>query len=368
MRGRIGFAILTVAVAAATGAALLWWNPWVQDRVIAWGIRQQLDRGTDFSLDDKAMRVLLCGTGTPMPNRSAAKACVAVAAGGRLFVFDIGPKASENLAIWRIPVEQVEAVFLTHYHSDHIGDLGEFNTQSWAQGRRTPLAVYGPPGVDEVVGGFQQAYALDQGYRHAHHDHGKGTLPLDAGRMEARTVTLPAQADARGVQAVRVYERDGVVITAFGVDHRPVDPAVGYRIEYGGRAVAISGDTRYFPPLAAAAEGVDVLLHEVQSAALMGAVIEAAREKGQGQLADVLGDTGHYHTRPAEAAQIANMAKARLLVFTHFSPPLFNALIERAFMRGVDEVRPDGWRAGRDGLVIDLPVNSDMVATRQIDR
>ena len=115
------------------------------------------------------MRVVLCGTGNPLPDRERAAACTAIFAGGNMYLVDIGPGSWKNLALWRVPPAKLAAIMLTHFHSDHIGDLGEINIETWANGRDHPLRVYGPPGVDQVVNGFAQAYSLDEGYRIAHH-------------------------------------------------------------------------------------------------------------------------------------------------------------------------------------------------------
>ena len=85
--------------------------------------------------------------------------------------------------LWRVPLQNIAGVFLTHFHSDHIGELGEIRLQTWVAGRKTPLKVYGPPGVEQVVAGFNQAYALDDGYRTEHH--GAAMLPPDAVAMVA---------------------------------------------------------------------------------------------------------------------------------------------------------------------------------------
>ena len=100
---------------------------------------------------------------------------MAVQAGGSLYLVDIGPEATENLQTWRMPLATAKAVFLTHLHSDHIGEVGEFNMQSWVAGRPAPLAVVGPPGVEKLAAGFNEAYEIDHGFRHAQiHHHLKG--------------------------------------------------------------------------------------------------------------------------------------------------------------------------------------------------
>jgi ribonuclease Z len=212
-----------LAAVAAAVLGLLGCQDWL-DGMVEGRIRDGL-RGerTDW-LDDGALHLVLCGTGTPLPAADRAGPCAAVLAGGRFFLVDVGPGSHENLQLWRLPRSQLSGVLLTHFHSDHIGELGEVVFQSWTAGRAQPLDVYGPPGVARVVRGFDTAYALDRGYRVAHH--GEQAMPAAAGRAVARTFQVSDR-------PISIYERDGLRIRAFAVDHDPVAPAVGYRFEYG---------------------------------------------------------------------------------------------------------------------------------------
>ncbi|MBN9495069.1 MBL fold metallo-hydrolase, partial [bacterium] len=205
------------------------------------------------------------GPSGPLPVRDRAKPCVAIQAAGSLYLVDIGPEATENLQLWRMPLADARAVFVTHLHSDHIGDLGEFNMQSWVAGRSAPLAVVGPAGTDRLAAGLHRAYGPDHQFRHAHHEHGDVKFPLAAGELRAQVVTLPAKADDHGVRSRQVWSRDGLVVTAIAVEHSPASPAFAYRFDYKGRSVVVSGDTIKWPPLAQAAKGADVLIHEAQN-------------------------------------------------------------------------------------------------------
>src|SRR5262249_12760467 len=186
-----------------------------------------------------------------------AGACTAIFAGGPLWIVDTGPGSWRTLALRRIRGEAIGAVFYTHLHSDHIGELGEFNLQTWVAGRPGPLRVYGPDGVAELVRGFSEAYAADTRFRIAHP--GEALLPPDRAAMVAMPVRL------EGGDATRVLDEDGVVVTAFAVAHDPVKPAFGYRFDYRGRSVVVSGDTRPSPNLVVQARGADVLVHEAQA-------------------------------------------------------------------------------------------------------
>jgi ribonuclease Z len=153
----------------ATAVVLLLQVPAVQDQLVKRAITQQMSSVPDDLFTDDALRVTLCGSAAPMPIKGRAAACVMVIAGGKFYIVDTGNRSTNNLGLWRIPSKRVGAVLLTHFHSDHIGDLGEFNMMTWAQGRDVPLTVFGPEGVAQVVEGFSQAYALDSLYRTEHH-------------------------------------------------------------------------------------------------------------------------------------------------------------------------------------------------------
>jgi len=298
------------------------------------------------------LSALMCGTGSPLPDINRASACTIVATGKRLYVVDAGLASVRNLLLWRVPLRQVDGVLLTHFHSDHIAELGELRLQTWAAGRRTPLKIYGPPGVEDVVDGFNRAYSHDADYRTLHH--GEDFLPREDVDMVAMPIAMT------GATAT-VLERDGLKITAIRVHHDPVKPAYGYRFDYAGRSVVVSGDTAPYAPLAQAARGADVLVHEAQSNALVGILEQAMAQAGRNRVAKILHDIPFYHSDPVDAARIANQAQVKLLVFSHINPPLPNGIAERAFLRGVSDVRPDGWVLAHDGLLIRLPGHSNAI-------
>lgn len=153
-------------------------------------------------------------------------------------------------------------------------------------GRNEPLRSLGPAGVDRVVRGFNEVLALDSGFRVAHH--GAELLHPELGVMHAET-TVP------GV----VVEHEGLAVTAFTVDHEPVVPAVGYRFDYRGRAVVVSGDTVVTDGLEAAARGADLLLHDVLSLRMVATLQAAAGEAGASRQAGIFGDITTYHAHAA---------------------------------------------------------------------
>jgi len=303
-------------------------------------------------LDDGALHVVICGSGSPLPSAERAGPCTAVIAGGRMFLIDVGPGSTENLRLWGLPLGNLAGVLLTHFHSDHIGELGEVTFSSWTGGRAEPLDVYGPDGVERVVAGFQAAYELDVSYRVAHH--GADLLPSDGGKAAAHPIELTEDASSRVV-----YDEDGLKIMAFLVEHEPISPAIGYRIDYGGRSVVVSGDTIRSANLEAASQGVDVLVHEVLSEALIGGAAQALASAGNERTATMLRDTLDYHTFPADVHALAADAKVELLVLSHLVPPLPAAQAESVFMRGRAEDAPNEAVVAVDGMHIALPSNSD---------
>jgi ribonuclease Z len=356
---RILWALLAFAVAAAGAVGLVLWSPRVQDAIVSRIAQQRIGRDMSGLLAPDALRVLLCGTSSPIPSPRRAEACVAVFAGGHMWIVDTGPGSWRTLALRRIRGEAIGAVFYTHLHSDHIGELGEFNLQTWAAGRPAPLRVYGPDGVTDLVHGFTEAYAADTRFRIAHH--GAALLPPDRAAMIANPVSLD------GADAGRVLEEDGVVVTAFAVAHDPVKPAFGYRFDYGGRSVVVSGDTQPCPNLVTQARGADVLVHEAQSNAVVHIMQDAARAAGETRVAKILGDIPSYHTDPADAVREAVAAGVQLLVFTHFTPPPDNPLLARIFLRDVDQMPPRGVVLGEDGTLVVLPKGSDAVEVSRVD-
>jgi len=303
------------------------------------------------------LRVIFCGTSGPLPVRDRAKPCVAVQAGDAIYLVDVGPESTENLMLWRLPVNQIRAVFLTHLHSDHIGDLGELNLQSWVAGRPKPLALIGPSGVEKVAAGFNLVYGPDHGFRKAHHEHGGFKFDLAAGLLQPRVVTMP-RPTASGLQTALAYQDGPLTVTAIRVRHEPIEPAFAYRFDYRGRSVVISGDTRKWPPLAEAAKGADVLIHEAQNADMTRQFAQLLKGMGNPRMSSLMTDTLSYHTTPVEAADLARAAGVKRLVLYHLTQAGLPMFTPEKFTQGMDAGGPLDWRLSRDGMTIDLPARS----------
>jgi len=152
-----------------------------------------------------------------------------------------------------------------------------------------------------------------------------------------------------------------LTVTAIRVSHDPVKDAYGYRIDYRGRSVAISGDTAYDPRFARAAKGVDVMLHEALDPELVGRMQAAARRNGSAPIAKVMADIPGYHASPVEVAKIAKLARAKMLVYYHTIPPMPYRMIETLFLDGTDAAYDGPIRISRDGDRISLPAGKTAV-------
>lgn len=308
------------------------------------------------SLPD-GLHVYVCGSGSPMADPERAGACLGVIAGKRRMIFDVGSGSIRVLGRMGFPVGRTDRLFLTHLHSDHYDGLGELMVQSWVPNARAlPLPVSGPPGTVEVAEGFNAAYRIDSGYRTAHHG---PVVANPAGYgLAPEEIVIP-----EGAKSVVVLREGDLVVTAIRVSHDPVKDAYGYRIDYKGRSVAISGDTAFDPAFAAAAKGVDVMFHEALDAELVGRMEAAAKRNGAEPIARIMADVPGYHTTPVDAARIAAQAEARMLVYYHIAPPIPFRMLESVFLDGTGAAFDGTIAIGRDGDFVSLPAGSKEIVT-----
>jgi ribonuclease Z len=231
-----------------------------------------------------------------------------VIAGPEKLLFDCGRNLTTGMARLAIDPADVTKVFLTHLHSDHIVSLPELYLFPWAQGRTVPLQVWGPTGTRSMAKHLQDAFSFDV---HIRRD-------VDE-KFPAEGIKVTATDIREGV----VYEANGVKVTAFTVDHGPVKPAFGYRVDYRGRSVALSGDTKASDNLIKFSQGVDVLIHEVgrskQDPAFIGPPDELLPNSRltRGQTKTI----AEHHTDGAEAGRVFERVKPRLVVFSHYNAP-----------------------------------------------
>jgi ribonuclease Z len=323
------------------------------------GLPARMSGDTIAALPD-GLHAAIAGSGSPLPDPKRGNPCVAIVAGRRLFVVDAGERASETLNRMRIGPEYIESVLLTHFHSDHIGGLASLSIQRWAASQAsTPMRVAGPPGVERVVAGYNEAYALDFGYRTAHH--GEAILPAGGAGMVAEPFDVASE-------SVVVLDDDDLTITAFVVDHSPAAPAVGYRFDYRGRSLVVSGDTSRSPVLERAARGTDLLIHDALSRPLLKLAEDAARDAGLAARAQIFADILDYHATPQDAADSASAAGVGALVLTHIVPPLPLAALEGPFLGDAAERFSGPLWIARDGDLYSLPLGSTAVQRSSLFR
>jgi len=196
------------------------------------------------------------------------------------------------------------------------------------------------------------AYQIDSTYRIAHH----GTKVANPASFGA----VAREIDLSGGSKV-VYNKDGVKITAFNVSHAPVHPAFGYRVDYKGRSVAISGDTAYDSNIAIASKDVDVLFHEALNMDMVKTMQEAAKTNGAKGLEKILFDIQDYHTSPVDAAKTAKQAGASDLVLYHIVPMLPSDALIPMFVRGASDEFDGKITVSEDGTIVRLPVDSKAI-------
>ena len=323
--------------------------PSIQDRIMLTVVSGMANATNNLPKDD-ALSAAVCGSRSPIPSPGRAETCILVQAGQEIFVVDIGDGSNANLQNWGIDYGAINAVLLTHLHSDHISDLPNLHQGAWIlTGRKDKLKVFGPEGVANVTQGLEMAYGLDYGFRHEHH--GDGIAPKKYAGFDTYTIDLNKPV---------IYDNGDLKITAFKVIHEPIEPSLGYKFEYKGRSLVITGDTSYAQSVIDNSMDVDLLFHEAQANHMVDVLQNFAEENGAVLRAKVMADIKTYHTTLLEAAEIANKANVKQLVFYHLTPAPRNYLTELIFVRGVDEIR-DNWILAEDDLLIILPVDSEEI-------
>lgn len=232
------------------------------------------------------LRVHLLGTGSPLPETFRFGPSTLIEAGQQKFLFDAGRGVIQRMYTLGIPFNDVDKLFITHLHSDHTIGIPDLYLTGWLRGRKQPLRVWGPPGTAKMMTELSDAFDYDI----------KSRLDQNAG----------SQVQVTEINVGKVYDKDGVKITAFLVDHPPVEPSFGFKLEYKGRTVVLSGDTRYSEEVIKQAKGADLLVHEVAAASdkLM---------KTSAVVSKILAK----HTLPEEAGKVFTQAAPRMAVYSH---------------------------------------------------
>ena len=241
------------------------------------------------------LTITLLGTGGPVPDPHRAGPATLIGGGSEQYLVDAGRGVLMRLAAAGGSAAQLRAVLLTHLHSDHITDLNDVITTRWITTfEPSPLTIVGPAGTERVVAGIGESLGPDIGYRIAHHD------DLD----------YPPPVEVIEATEGEVFLGGDVRITCAPTDHRPVEPTVAFRFDYGGSSVVAAGDTVPCAGLDRLCKGAQALVHTVIRKEVVSTI----------PIPRVL-DTLDYHSSPAQAAQTAARAGMRTLVLTHYFPP-----------------------------------------------
>ena len=354
--------LIGVALIIGVVGVVIWLSyPKLVDFAIKRQVRASVEGLRTDLLEDGKLHVIVVGSGSPAPDPYRVQTCVAVIADNDFLLFDAGGASAYRLGLLGLPAQYLTTVFFTHLHSDHISDLPLVANLGWRHGRKNTLNVYGPAGTEAVVNGFNQAHRPDLMFRHENTK--SFTAPVETALPVGHEVTVPSEKGN-----VLVYEgKNGLRVYAFLVDHRPVEPAFGYRIEYKGCKVVISGDTCRCENVAREAQNADILIHEAYNKKLVDRMLALTSEElnkseyGK-HLMDEARGVQHYHTSPVEAAEIAAEANVQTLVFTHIIPPLgpppAKRLVTRPFfLEGVSDAFKGKFVIAEDGMQFDLPLN-----------
>lgn len=260
-------------------------------------------------------KVTLLGTGSPNPLFERFGMSTLVEAGSEKLVFDVGRGSTIRLWQAHVPLGSVTATFISHFHSDHTVGIPDLWLTGWIQRpfgmRKGPFVIYGPKGMTAMMADLQRAYAADIAIRSVDEKD-----PLEG-------VAVEAHDHDEGV----IYAKNGVKVTAITVDHGDViKPAFGWRVDYGGRSVVLSGDTRYSPHLIEAAKGATLLIHEVSAA--------TPDMLAQSEIATAI---FAHHTSPQQAGQVFGQTGPKLAVYSHLvligdathAPPSLDELVRQ---------------------------------------
>ncbi len=243
-------------------------------------------------------RVVVLGTGTPIPDAFRAGSSIAVIHKGESYLFDAGAGAVRNAVVARykhdIPSlypSLICCVFFSHLHSDHTMDFSELAHTMWWR-RNAGLRAWGPEGIERIASGLLEMNSVD--------------IELRTGGLQPVQNPDGFRVTAQTIEPGILLEKDDLVVEAFAVDHGDIRPAFGFKVTTDDLSLVISGDTAYSETLVEKAQGVDLLFHEVISQ--------------QGLLQNSPGFQRYHnaaHTTSEELARLANIARPGLLVLYH---------------------------------------------------
>jgi ribonuclease BN (tRNA processing enzyme) len=272
-------------------------------------------------------RVVLLGTGTPVPDPDRSGPATAIVVGDSVYLVDFGPgvvrraqAAVLDRGITALEPGNLKVAFVTHLHSDHTAGYSDLIFTGWTSGRSTPLEVYGPSGLQSMTEHILQAYRIDIETR---------TNP----EGNQRVIGDGWKVNAHEIKPGVIYKDANVTVTAFATKHAM--ESYGYRFDTPDRSIVISGDTNPTEETIKACNGCDVLIHEAQMLDLYTKMPERLHSF-----------VTKYHTTTEQLAELATKAKPKLLVVYHtisFRPGIpppksLSSLLDAGPLRSAPEV------------------------------
>jgi len=303
-----------------------------QDKLIDRYISHELESISwryDLLDPDGTIKLVTVGTGSSIPSERV-RMSNALFINGKFFLFDAGPGAARQMELLRLPLQSLEAIYITSHHADHILDLPEVIQRSWIIGRAGPLPIYGPDGVDSVTTGTSALLYPEVQFRKLHNQ----SEEIDEDGAEILTYDI----DQDSMSHVVVYDQEGITISAFKLSYSEMGYNMGYRITYDDKTLVICGASIYPDQIVPYAQGADILLFEAVSKDLLERAMGVLQEQEMDRDASVLKKLLSYHASPLDAAQLAAAANVKKLILSHLGPAPENPISRRYYISGMDDI------------------------------
>jgi ribonuclease Z len=240
-------------------------------------------------------------------------------------------------------------------------------TMCFVTGRNSKVQIFGPEGIREVVDGFTKAYELDRGYRVAHH---RPLFNELSHGFDVSTIRNPIDEGGRTGLTIRDAVPKAMSIYGFSVDHGPVSPSFGYRLEYNKAVVVVSGDTKHCPSLLKNCFGAQLVVQEALCCDVMQMVSDVNKAAGNAIVSKLSRDVINYHTSVQDCVDIARTCNIPLMLLTHLVPSPQNRVLFSAYLKNVS--RPPGYMGrvvfGEDGTLAAIDPESGEVKILQNDK
>ncbi len=318
----------------------------MQDTAVQQLAKAAMMRAAQGLPEPDALKVYICGSASPLGNSDRAGACVAILTPSHFYIVDSGAGSTARVMGGGLPTARLQGVLLTHFHSDHIAEVYELNLASWVAGRPTPMRLIGPDGVDDIAEGINETYALDREYRIAHH--GADLLPPALGELAPEEIKPDS-----------VFQDGDLTITVYSAAHAPVAPSVGYRFDYRGRSVVVSGDSVVTEATRQISDGTDLVLHDALATPLVTRLAAAALQADLTRISAIMTDVLDYHASTDDLLRLNEQVDIGLLGFYHLVPNPANLVMQEVFERRL----PDNVIVVEDGDWFELPAGSTEIRT-----